>query len=229
MASYQDVYAHHADRYEALVAREDHLGNLPRTLEELAPGHGLDVVETGAGTGRVTRILAPRAHSIRAFDAAPAMIDEARRRAAHLPHLRFDVAPHDALPVEPRSADLGIEGWAFGHAVGWNPSSWRDDVRRFVDTLATTLRPGGALVLIETMGTGVDTPFAGGHSLEPFHEFLTRELGFGHRVIRTDYAFDSVDQAIDILGFFFGERMVTRVRERGAAIVPEHTAVYVRR
>jgi ubiquinone/menaquinone biosynthesis C-methylase UbiE len=228
MPDYRDVYAHHADRYDALVAREDHLGHLPRALAEIAPGDALDIVETGAGTGRVTRLLAPRARSLRAFDAAPAMIELARATLGAHPHLRFGVATHEALPVDDASADLALEGWAFGHALSWNPTAWRDDVRRYVAELARVTRPGGTIVLIETMGTGVEAPFAGGHSLEAFHAFVTGELGFAHRVIRTDYAFASVAEATETLGFFFGERMVARVRERGEAVVPECTGLYWR-
>lgn len=226
---YRDVYSRHADRYDALVAHEDVAGNLQRTLLEVAPGEGLDVVETGAGTGRVTRLLAPRARSIRAFDVEPAMIARARASLGHLAHVVFDVARHDALPVGPATADLAVEGWAFGHAVGWNPSGWRDDVRRFVDALAHTQRSGGVVVLIETMGTAVETPFEAGHTLEPFHALVTEELGFAHRSIRTDYSFQSVDEAVETLGFFFGERMAQRVRARGSTSVPECTAVYWRK
>jgi len=228
MPDYRDVYARHADRYDALVSHEDHEANLPRALAELCPGDALDVVETGAGTGRVTRLLAPRARSLRAFDAAPAMIVVAAAALRDHPHMTLGVATHDALPVGDASADLALEGWAFGHALSWNPTGWRDDLRRYVAELARVTRPGGALVLIETMGTGVEIPFAGGHSLEAFHALVTGELGFAHRSIRTDYAFSSVDDAAETLGFFFGPRMSARVRERGWSVVPECTGLYWR-
>ena len=228
MADYRDVYAHHAERYDALVSHEDHAGNLARVLAEIAPGVALDIVETGAGTGRVSRILAPRARSLRAFDAEPAMIAVATARLAEWSQATFGVASHDALPVEDASADLAIEGWAFGHALSWNPTGWRDDLRRHVGELDRVTRAGGLLVLVETQGTGVETPFAEGHSLEPFHAFVTTELGFAHRSIRTDYAFATVDEAAETLGFFFGERMSTRVRERAWTIVPECTGIYWR-
>jgi ubiquinone/menaquinone biosynthesis C-methylase UbiE len=162
---------------------------------------------------------------VRAFDAAEAMIAVA---SATSPELAFGVATHDALPVPAACADLALEGWAFGHALSWNPAGWREDVRRWVGELERVTRPGGRLVLIETQGTGVETPFEGGHSLEPFHEFVTRELGFAHECVRTDYAFESVDEAVALIGFFFGERLVGRVRERSSAIVPECTGVYSR-
>ncbi len=228
MPDYREVYAHHAERYDALVSCEDHEGNLARVLAELVPGDALDIVETGAGTGRLTRMLAPRARSIRAYDASAAMISVAERSLREAAHVRCGVSSHDALPVLRGSVDLALEGWAYGHALAWNPTGWRDDVRRWVAELERALRVGGTSVLIETMGTGVEEPFAGGHSLEPFHAFVVDELGFTHRVVRTDYAFPDVESAAETLGFFFGERMASRVRERGWTIVPEHTGVYSR-
>lgn len=225
MADYREIYQHHADRYDRLVSHEDHQGNLTRALLELMGPRPLDVVETGAGTGRLTRLLAPHARSVKAFDAAAPMIDVAKRL---LPTVEWGVALHDALPVPDASADLALEGWAFGHALSWNPTGWRDDLQKWVRELERVVRPGGKLVLIETMGTGVDTPFAGGHSLEPFHALVTDTLGFSHRALRTDYAFDSVDEAIDTLGFFFGERLISRIREHQWKVVPECTGLYWR-
>lgn len=227
MADYRDIYAHQADRYATLVAHEDHAGAIPRALLELAPGDTLDVVETGAGTGRLTRLLSARCRSLHAFDASAAMIDLAR--ASLPPHVTCGVALHDALPVPDACADLALEGWAFGHALSWNPDGWRDDLRRWVRELERVTRPGGTLALFETMGTGVEAPFAGGHSLEPFHAFVTTELGFAHRVLRTDYAFTSVDEATATLGFFFGERLTERIRANAWNIVPECTGLYWRR
>jgi ubiquinone/menaquinone biosynthesis C-methylase UbiE len=224
MADYREVYDHHAERYDRLVSHEDVDGALQRTLFELL-GENLDIVEAGAGTGRVTRMLAPRARSQHAFDGAAAMIEVAKTKQ---PNVKWGVARHEALPVDDASADLAIEGWAFGHAVGWNPDGWRDDVRRWVGELVRVTRSGGMLVLIETLGTGVEIPFAEPHSLIPFDAFVREELGFERRAIRTDYAFDSVDDAADTLGFFFGAKMTERIRENRWKRVPECTGVYWR-
>lgn len=231
MADYQRIYDHHAAAYDALVSREDHEENLLAALREIAPGEGLDVVETGAGTGRVTLLLAPFARRVRAFDRSAHMLSVARAKAAArgYAHLSFEVAAHDALPVDEGVADLAIEGWAFGHAVGWNPSAWRAEVDANVRALTRVVRPGGVVVLIETMGTGVDAPFEGGHALEVFHRHVIDELGFSHRCIRTDYAFESVDEAVERAGFFFGARMAERVRAKGWRVVPEFTGIYSRK
>ena len=48
------IYQSDADRYEALVAREDYQGNIPRALDQIVNVNGLDVFDLGAGTGRLT-------------------------------------------------------------------------------------------------------------------------------------------------------------------------------
>jgi ubiquinone/menaquinone biosynthesis C-methylase UbiE len=230
MSDYQRIYEHHADEYDAFVSREDHEGNLVRALSEIAPLARAEVVETGAGTGRLSLLVAPLARAVRAFDRVEAMFVVAARnaRARGIENVRFATASHEALLVESASADVAIEGWAFGHAVGWNPSGWEADVDAYVRELARTLRPGGKLVLVETMGTGVKSPFEGGHTLEPFHRHVTARLGFAHRCVRTDYAFESVEEAVARTGFFFGERMAEKVRANRWKVVPECTGVYWR-
>ena len=74
------IYQADGDRYEALIAREDYQGNIPRALDEIVNSDGLDVLDLGAGTGRLTLMLAPRAKSIRAFDAADEMLRVCRER-----------------------------------------------------------------------------------------------------------------------------------------------------
>ena len=43
------IYQSEGDRYEAMVAREDHQRNIPRALDEIANVDGLDVIDLGAG------------------------------------------------------------------------------------------------------------------------------------------------------------------------------------
>ncbi len=61
------IYQSEGDRYEALVSREDYKGNIPRAIDEIIKVDGLDILDLGAGTGRLTLLLAPRVKSIRAL------------------------------------------------------------------------------------------------------------------------------------------------------------------
>ncbi|MCA9969073.1 MAG: hypothetical protein KC425_02605, partial [Anaerolineales bacterium] len=74
---WQTLYTNHADLYAQLVAHEDVNGRLLPALQAVHPLRGAAVVEFGAGTGRVTRLLAPLAARLYAFD-----VTAARLRAA---------------------------------------------------------------------------------------------------------------------------------------------------
>ena len=63
-----------------LISREDYQGNIPRAIDEIIHVDGLDIIDLGAGTGRLTLILAPRAKSIRAFDVSAEMLRVCRER-----------------------------------------------------------------------------------------------------------------------------------------------------
>jgi len=79
MTDARDIYQFHPEQYDALVRAEDKDGNLLRAIRGIVRLAGADVVELGAGTGRVTALLAPAVGTIRAFDIAAPMVEVARR------------------------------------------------------------------------------------------------------------------------------------------------------
>ena len=95
------VYSQQAEQYEQLVSREDYQNNILRALTEIRPLEGCKVVELGAGTGRVTRIVAPLVDSVWAFDASHHMLETAARvlQAKGLGTRGIAVADHRCLPV----------------------------------------------------------------------------------------------------------------------------------
>lgn len=195
---YQRIYRCGAEMYEALVACEDCDGNLGPALA--ADRHG-DVVEFGAGTGRLTRLLAPKARSIRAFDASPAMLAVARRALG--PEVHLAAALNPALPVRSGSADLALAGWSFGHATGWNPDGWRGEIDRCLAEVRRVLRPGGRAVVIETLGTGRTEPAPPSSILAEYYDLL-ESAGFARTWIRTDYRFARRTEADRLCRAFFG-------------------------
>ncbi|NJL56819.1 class I SAM-dependent methyltransferase [bacterium] len=78
------------------------------------------MVEFGAGTGRLTRLLAPIVKHIRAFDASAHMLETAAQTLTNLGVMNWSVEQADnrSLPVAAASADVAIAGWSFGHMVG---------------------------------------------------------------------------------------------------------------
>ncbi|PKN57033.1 MAG: class I SAM-dependent methyltransferase [Deltaproteobacteria bacterium HGW-Deltaproteobacteria-14] len=227
MPDHASIYDHDAAQYDRLVSREDVDGALARTIADLIPQCVETVVELGAGTGRVTRLLAPRAARVLAFDAAAPMLAVARARldAAGLgARVSLAVGEHHALPAPDGVADAVFAGWAIAHAVGWYPEGWRGRVDAALAEIARVSRPGARAVIIETLGTGTETPSPPA-KLVPFYAHLEAR-GFARRVIRTDYRFADAAELAELIGFFFGPELATRYA--GGRDVPECTGVWVR-
>jgi ubiquinone/menaquinone biosynthesis C-methylase UbiE len=230
MPTFEEIYAAHAEAYDALVQREDYEGHLLPALAGIARLRGARVVELGAGTGRLTRLIAPLAQEIRAYDASAHMLGVARLRlvSTGLTNWELGVADNKRLPVEDRAADVAIAGWCLGHAVDWFPESWRDEIGAALDEMARVLRPGGTAITLETMTTGSQTAAPPTEGLAEYYRWLETERGFTGISIRTDYRFESLDEAERLTCFFFGAELADRVRHARWTILPESTGVWWR-
>lgn len=224
------VYRDDADGYDALVSAEDCDGNLGPALEAaLGPLEGLKICEVGAGTGRLTRALVGRGAHVDATDAAPAMLEVARRHLAAHETARWTLGAADAraLPFPDAGHDAAVAGWVLGHFNSWFGDAWQTEVSRALEQMQRVVKPEGRLVIIETLGTGAERPCAPSEALARYYGWLEAE-GFIRSVVATDYRFGSVEAAAETCGHFFGEELAARVRARGWARVPEWTGVWSR-
>lgn len=64
MPDHPEIYRSQAEQYDTLVSNEDYQNNLLPALQKLTSFNNKTVVEFGAGTGRVTCLLAPLVRSI---------------------------------------------------------------------------------------------------------------------------------------------------------------------
>src|SRR5262245_59092805 len=107
----------------------------------LAGRDRLDALDAGCGTGFLSLELAARGHRVTGVDVAPAMLREARRKAAEqgMP-IRFEEADAEQLPFAAGNFDVVISRhvlWTLPH-----PEAAIDDWIR-------VLRPGARLVIID--------------------------------------------------------------------------------
>jgi len=222
----QKIYQTDGDRYEALISREDYQGNIMKALEEIVDPDGLDILDLGAGTGRLAVMLAPRAKSMRAFDVSEEMLRVCRQKleASGLSNWKVEVADHRQLPVEDASASLVISGWSVAYLHVWNPETWHDELEKWLGEMKRILRRDSYIVLFESLGTGNEEPIMLEH-LKEYYPWLD-EMGFQNKWIRSDYKFESVDEAEELSRFFFGDELGDKVKENGWVILPECTGVW---
>jgi ubiquinone/menaquinone biosynthesis C-methylase UbiE len=226
MPSEKEVYEGHATEYEALVSREDHEGNILRSIQEIVPIEGLDVLDLGAGTGRLACLLAPYVRSIWAFDVSTHMLGIARDKLQEfkLNHWITAAADHRFLPLEDQNADLIVSGWSVSYITIWYPDHWQLEANAWLKEARRVLRKGGNIILLESLGTGNEIPQPLGH-LENFTRWLD-DKGFKNKWIRTDYKFETPEIGSKVAGFFFGEEMKARILRERMTILPECTGVW---
>lgn len=225
---FKNIYANSAELYERLIAREDQRGNLFQTLMDIHPFDGKTVVEFGAGTGRLTRIMSVLVNYIHAFDLAPAMLQEAYRVLSEsgMENWSFTQADNCRMPLASNSADIVVEGWSFAHVMGWYPDSWQAETDKMLSEMQRIVKPGGTMILIETMGTGNRKPEAPNEDLATLYQYWEEQHGFDYQWIRTDYQFASVAEADELIRFFFGDEMADTLVADKNIIVPECTGVW---
>jgi len=227
---YEAIYLERAEDYDRLVDAEDCDGRLLPAIERVSKLAGADVLEVGCGTGRITRQLVRRGARVVGFDRAEPMLEVARQRLREIGDGGWTLHRADAedLPVTPSSFDLAVAGWVFGHLRSWRAADWRAAIGRCLDAMHRAVRPGGALIVIETLGTGSERPHAPTPELAEYYAWLETERGFSRAELRTDYLFTDADAAARTMGFFFGPAMAERILQERWTRVPECTGLWSR-
>lgn len=227
MPDHDEVYTSKAEKYELLISREDYLNKIPETLTNICTFKGADIIDLGAGTGRLTCLFAPIAQSMTAFDLSEHMLEvtTGKLRNVGLGNWKAVVADHRSLPVEDNCTDVAMAGWSICYIASSSIHGWQNNIREVVLEMKRVVRPGGCLIILETLGTGNETPQPPDF-LQGYYEILTSVFNFSHTSIQTDYKFESVEEAEELTRFFFGDELADRVARQKLTIVPECTGIW---
>lgn len=99
---------------------------------------GLDVVELGAGTGKLTRVLVEAGHNVTAVEPSPGMLEVL---GPSVPAARAVAGSAEEIPAPASSADAVVAAQAF---------HWFD-LPRALPEIKRVLRPGGTLGVVWNM------------------------------------------------------------------------------
>ncbi len=228
MSHFHDIYDGEAEAYHRLVMAEDFQGELRAELLKRCDFEGKDAVEAGAGTGRLTRLLLDAGvRSMVATEPAAAMRQVAARYLeAFGPRCTITDGEVEALPVADGAFDVAVAGWVVGHFTDWYPEDWQTHTDRAMAEFFRVLRPGGTLILVESLGTGNTEPRPPTARHADYYQYLQAQHGMAFASIRTDYRFGSVDEAAEVMGFFFGESFCEQIRQESWSVIPECTGVW---
>lgn len=226
---WRQLYNERAEDYDRLVQCEDYEGNLLQALKELHPLTGAEIVEFGAGTGRITVQLLPLARRVWAFDITLAMIEIAHQKLRRLDRSKGLIAAGDSreMPLLSSCAEVAIAGWSLAQIATWQWDCWREEYGRAVDEMIRVVRPGGKVIIIETLGTGTTEPKPPTEYLKIVYQYLEEERGFSSTWVRTDLRFSTMQEAREIVASIFGdEALEAAIETEAGVILPECTGIW---
>jgi ubiquinone/menaquinone biosynthesis C-methylase UbiE len=234
MVDFREIYHLRADEYHDMITVEDFDQNLKRALTQLVPSlpgstDPLRILDLGSGTGRVELLLKECGSKLFSLEISRTMLTRQALARAET-HGAWHMLQGDiqSLPWAASSFDLVTAGWSIGHQIGWHPDNWPERVDRILAEMGRVLIPGGISIIIETMTTGATVPAPPNDGLAAYYRRLEEKWGFQKTILRTDYQFSSVDDAVRQMEFFFGPELSDRIRQEHWLRVPEWTGLWVK-
>lgn len=219
-----EIYQDNTEMYDRLIRKQP---DLAEVIKGIRPYKHLDVVDMGAGTGRLSMFLAAEASTLRCLDSSAAMLSLLERKLRQTPYTNWQtaVSDHTQVPIEDDSSDLVVAGWSLCYLASSSDENWESNVKQMMSEIRRILRPNGTAIILETLGTGFSEPIRYDF-LAPYFQLLESEYGFEHTSICTDYKFDNVDEAAELTSYFFGDELAQQVRINNWHVVPEFAGIW---
>ncbi len=187
------VLPFYGSRFPELFAIErlamDRPGRVSRALHLLFPRQGR-LLDIGAGDGFMASELSAHGRKVVALEPNPGMLD----RKSSLPWVRGDA---EALPFRSACFDGAFATWAY-----FFPSNHSIDAA--VREAERVVTPDGVIAVVNNLGGDEFCRLSPRDIAVPVGPF--EKLGFSLEVIDTCFEFDSLEQARELLGFYFGAR-----------------------
>ena len=224
---YTRIYSSQADAYHHLITAEDIDGNILNSLNQLYALENARVLDLGSGTGRIPLLLQPFTQHITSIDLHRGMLTQQAIQREKIggawPLLQADMRQ---LPVPANTFNIVTAGWAIGHFMSWFEPDAKTQIYQVMHEMTRVSKPGGALIILETLTTGSLTPAPPTENLAIYYNWLENEWGFTRSEIQTDYQFASAEGAASHTEFFFGSELAAKIRANNWSRLPEWTGVW---
>lgn len=225
MVDHNEIYRTQGKNYHRMISFEDVDNNLRPAMENVASFAGKHILDLGSGTGRIPLLFQNTNMTALEFNGSM-LIEQKKQRDALQGQWNILQGDMRFLPFQSNSFDIVTAGWAISNFPGKYGETWESETRKVLEEIHRMVRKYGALIIIETMTTGSLTPAPPNEKLAIYYNWLEKEWGFTKQVIQTDYQFNTLEEAVELGGFFFGEALAKKIRENNWIRLPEWTVVF---
>jgi ubiquinone/menaquinone biosynthesis C-methylase UbiE len=227
MNHYETIYHSQAGAYQRMIAAEDVDGNLITAIQRVCDPRGKRLLDLGCGTGRLPGLLQSMTAYQVGIDLHRAMLEEnAAIRNDSGGDWSLVQGDMRWLPFAANTFDILTAGWAIGHMRTWFSQTWKAEIGQVLDEMHRATCPGGALIILETLGTGATTPAPPTPELAQYYLWLEKSWHFKRIEIQTDYQYPSVEAAIEATEFFYGSQLSKIIERNNWARIPEWTGMW---
>jgi ubiquinone/menaquinone biosynthesis C-methylase UbiE len=209
--------------FELMTQAIDPEQRIPAAMQATAPLEGRKLLDVGAGVGDRTIVYARVACHVYALEPDPKALPILRGRIKSSGATNVTVVPGGAesIPLEDTSVDVAYATWACFFGPG--SEAGLHEVERVV-------RSGGDIVVVQNYGHDELAAFWPSSEAEcetwpPWFE----EQGFACQVVDTVWRFQTIDEALAVLEFLWGERARDYVLAQDKVEFGYKVAVYHRR
>jgi ubiquinone/menaquinone biosynthesis C-methylase UbiE len=227
MVDFHNIYENQSKKYDLLIKREDYKQNLLSAIIHIKDPTNKDIIDMGAGTGRIGVSLTPYANSISLFDISLNMLKIAEKNMIQTRFYNYYIRQADNrnIPMPDQSADIVISGWSISSLVIDFQENWEKEIEKVIGEMKRLIRKNGTIIIIETLGTACENPCPP-DELKDFYKYLEEVHHFKNKWIRTDFKFNDMDEARELISFFFGKTTSEKIVSNGDNIVPECTGIW---
>ncbi|MBI9043943.1 MAG: class I SAM-dependent methyltransferase [Anaerolineaceae bacterium] len=227
MDHFENIYANKAFEYHRMIEVEDVDQNLLPALQEITSLKNKTIIDLGSGTGRIPLLLSKIQKEIHALDLnRPMLLEQKRQRDMQAETWSLVEGDMRKIPYATNAADIVIAGWAIGHLRGWFENDWVDQISSILDEMKRIAKPGGIVIVMETMTTGSLTPAPPTPGLAEYYTLMENDHNFKTKTIQTDYQFRDLEESVAFTEFFFGEELSQNIRENNWVRLPEWTGMW---